>query len=69
MAALNCCRKAAPADPVEILIGPEGGLSADEETAALAAGYLPISLGSRVLRTETAGLAMLAALATRWNGW
>jgi 16S rRNA (uracil1498-N3)-methyltransferase len=61
--------QAAPAEPVEILIGPEGGLSPDEETAALAAGYLPISLGSRILRTETAGLAMLAALATRWGGW
>jgi 16S rRNA (uracil1498-N3)-methyltransferase len=60
---------AAPAGPVQCLIGPEGGLSVDEETAALAAGYLPVSLGSRILRTETAGLAMLAALATRWGGW
>ena len=60
---------AAPAGPVEILIGPEGGLAPDEETAALAAGYLPVSLGSRVLRTETASLAMLAVLATRWSGW
>jgi 16S rRNA (uracil1498-N3)-methyltransferase len=66
---LELLPQAAPADPVELLIGPEGGLSADEETAALAAGYLPISLGSRILRTETAGLAMLAALATRWGGW
>jgi 16S rRNA (uracil1498-N3)-methyltransferase len=66
---LELLPQAAPADPVELLIGPEGGLSPDEETAALAAGYLPISLGSRILRTETAGLAMLAALATRWGGW
>jgi 16S rRNA (uracil1498-N3)-methyltransferase len=66
---LELLPEAAPAGPVELLIGPEGGLSADEETAALAAGYLPISLGSRILRTETAGLAMLAALATRWGGW
>ncbi|CAB3777300.1 16S rRNA (uracil(1498)-N(3))-methyltransferase [Pararobbsia alpina] len=66
---LELLPEAAPAVPVELLIGPEGGLSADEETAALAAGYLPISLGSRILRTETAGLAMLAALATRWGGW
>jgi 16S rRNA (uracil1498-N3)-methyltransferase len=66
---LELLPEAAPGAPVELLIGPEGGLSADEETAALAAGYLPISLGNRILRTETAGLAMLAALATRWGGW
>ncbi|RKP48706.1 16S rRNA (uracil(1498)-N(3))-methyltransferase [Pararobbsia silviterrae] len=59
----------APQHDVELLIGPEGGLSPEEETAALAAGYRPLSLGRRVLRTETAGLAVLAALATRWSGW
>ena len=59
----------APTAPIEILIGPEGGLSPEEEAAALEAGYEPISLGNRILRTETAALAMLAAFATRWNGW
>jgi 16S rRNA (uracil1498-N3)-methyltransferase len=59
----------APTAPVEILIGPEGGLSPEEETGALAAGYRPILLGSRILRTETAALAMLSAFATRWRGW
>ncbi len=43
------------------LSGPEGGLSAQEEQAALDAGFAPISLGSRVLRAETAPLAVLAA--------
>lgn len=66
---LDALPAALPSAPIEILIGPEGGLSPDEEIAALAAGYQPISLGNRILRTETAALAMLAAFATRWNGW
>jgi 16S rRNA (uracil1498-N3)-methyltransferase len=44
------------------LSGPEGGLSADEESAALAAGFAPITLGPRVLRSETAALTALALL-------
>lgn len=45
------------------LSGPEGGLSAAEQAAALAAGFLPTGLGPRVLRAETAPLAALAWLA------
>jgi 16S rRNA (uracil1498-N3)-methyltransferase len=41
------------------LSGPEGGLSMAEEEAALAKGFQPVSLGNRVLRAETAGLAAL----------
>jgi 16S rRNA (uracil1498-N3)-methyltransferase len=41
------------------LSGPEGGLSVAEEDAALAEGFQPVSLGNRVLRAETAGLAAL----------
>lgn len=48
--------------PVLVLSGPEGGLSAQEEAAALAAGFTALSLGARVLRAETAPLALLAAL-------
>ncbi len=44
------------------LSGPEGGLSLAEEDAAVAKGFQPVSLGNRVLRAETAGLAALAAL-------
>jgi 16S rRNA (uracil1498-N3)-methyltransferase len=44
------------------LSGPEGGLSMAEEDAAIAKGFQPVSLGNRVLRAETAGLAALAAL-------
>lgn len=49
-------------DPVIFLSGPEGGLSPAEEQAARAAGFAPVSLGTRTLRAETAPLAALAAL-------
>jgi len=49
-----------PADaPVLFLSGPEGGLSPQEDAAARAAGFLPVTLGPRVLRAETAALAAL----------
>lgn len=44
------------------LSGPEGGLSPSEEAAARAAGFAPVSLGPRVLRADTAPLALLAYL-------
>lgn len=47
---------------VTLLIGPEGGLAPDEEAAALRIGFTSVSLGPRILRTETAGLACLATL-------
>jgi 16S rRNA (uracil1498-N3)-methyltransferase len=50
------------ASSVAFLSGPEGGLSTAEEDAAMAKGFSPVSLGNRVLRAETAGLAALAAL-------
>ncbi len=49
-----------PADaPVLFLSGPEGGLSPQEDAAARAAGFVPVTLGPRVLRAETAGVAAL----------
>jgi 16S rRNA (uracil1498-N3)-methyltransferase len=57
-----------PARAVCLLVGPEGGFSTLEEDAALAAGALALSMGPRVLRTETAGLAALAILAASWGG-
>jgi 16S rRNA (uracil1498-N3)-methyltransferase len=52
-------------NPIELLAlsGPEGGLSSDEEALAKSAGFQPISLGARVLRADTAPLALLAWLA------
>lgn len=61
----------APADgasqPLVLLVGPEGGLDEGEQAAALAAGFTPMGLGPRVLRTETAGLAALAAIMSLWG--
>ncbi|MDB5829746.1 MAG: rRNA ((1498)-N(3))-methyltransferase, partial [Variovorax sp.] len=42
-----------------VLSGPEGGLSASEEMEAIGCGFAPTTLGSRVLRAETAALAAL----------
>ena len=50
-----------------LLVGPEGGLDDDERARALATGWRPLRLGPRVLRTETAGLAALAALQARFG--
>jgi 16S rRNA (uracil1498-N3)-methyltransferase len=48
-----------------IAVGPEGGFSEDEQRRLVADGFVPSRLGPRVLRTETAGLAALAALQCR----
>ena len=53
---------AGSATQLTFLSGPEGGLSASEEQAALAAGFKAVTLGPRVLRAETAALAALATL-------
>jgi 16S rRNA (uracil1498-N3)-methyltransferase len=51
-----------PPAGVTVLIGPEGGLTDEEEQSALAAGFTSVRLGPRVLRTETAAIAALALL-------
>lgn len=57
-------RNTAPGAPVLFLSGPEGGLSAQEDAQARAAGFVPVTLGTRVLRAETAALsALVLALA------
>lgn len=58
-----------PAQCVTLLIGPEGGFSEQEENTAIANGVLALSCGPRVLRTETAGLAALAALNAVWGNF
>lgn len=52
---------------IHLLAGPEGGLTQQEEAAAIAAQWLPLKLGNRILRTETAALAAVAALQTLWG--
>jgi 16S rRNA (uracil1498-N3)-methyltransferase len=57
----------AAGSPLELLIGAEGGLTAEEIQGAVQAGFVPIRLGPRVLRTETAGLAAIAAIQCLWG--
>jgi 16S rRNA (uracil1498-N3)-methyltransferase len=56
-----------PNERVELLIGAEGGLAPEEMQAAVQAGFVGIRLGPRILRTETAGLAALAAMQSLWG--
>lgn len=57
----------APAAAFELVVGPEGGLSERERDLALSRGCEPVALGPRVLRTETAALAALAAIHALWG--
>ena len=60
-------RIAAPHTGVCILIGPEGGFSEAEYEDAEIAGFAPVSLGPRILRTETAATAALAVMQANWG--
>ena len=60
-AARDLCAAAA-VDRAALMVGPEGGFAEDEIAQAGRAGFVTVSLGPRVLRTETAGLAAIAAL-------
>ena len=59
--------QAKPQDRVVLLVGAEGGFTGAESGSALHCGFAPIRLGARVLRTETAAIAGLAALQTLWG--
>lgn len=52
---------------VVLLIGAEGGFAPTESEAAQSCGFSPIRMGARVMRTETAAIATLAALQTLWG--
>lgn len=56
-----------PPQALTIMVGPEGGFSEEEENLALAHGALALSMGPRILRTETAALAALSMLAAVWG--
>jgi 16S rRNA (uracil1498-N3)-methyltransferase len=58
-----------PAPTITVVIGPEAGFSASEEKDIVDAGFSTLGLGPRILRTETAGIAILAAFAARWGAW
>jgi 16S rRNA (uracil1498-N3)-methyltransferase len=57
-----------PPQAVTLLVGPEGGYTEQEEDAAIAQGAIALSIGPRVLRTETAAIAAVAALNALWGG-
>jgi 16S rRNA (uracil1498-N3)-methyltransferase len=57
----------APESGAVLLAGPEGGFDPEERRQALAAGFVGVRLGPRVLRTETAALATLAAIQALWG--
>jgi 16S rRNA (uracil1498-N3)-methyltransferase len=59
--------RAAGPQAATLMVGPEGGFSEQEKQTAIRAGALALSLGPRVLRTETAGLAAIAALNALWG--
>ncbi|MFN7293810.1 MAG: RsmE family RNA methyltransferase, partial [Lysobacteraceae bacterium] len=57
------------AKPVVLVVGPEGGLGDRDHLQLGKAGFEGVQLGPRVLRTETAGLAVLAALQALYGDW
>lgn len=57
----------APASSIDVLVGPEGGFTADELARATRSGITPVRMGPRILRTETASMAALAAINTLWG--
>lgn len=63
--ALECI---GPGQDIAVFIGPEGGFDEKEIETALEYGVSPISLGKRILRTETAGLALLSVIMMKLEG-
>jgi 16S rRNA (uracil1498-N3)-methyltransferase len=53
---------------IALVVGPEGGLAREEAEALRARGGIAVTLGKRILRTETAGMAMLAMTLYEWEG-
>lgn len=66
---LRDMRKSSPISSITLLVGPEGGLTSDEEAAAAVAGFIPLGLGPRIFRVETAALAAVAAMQALWGDY
>jgi 16S rRNA (uracil1498-N3)-methyltransferase len=60
-------RSMQPNDNIALLIGPEGGLSDDEICQAKQHDFIGVTLGPRILRTETAGISAISALQVLWG--
>lgn len=56
-----------PAQAITLIIGPEGGFSDQELQLGISQGAIPLSMGARILRTETAGLAAIATVNAHWE--
>lgn len=67
LAALAAADKPGGEKNITLLIGAEGGLEPSEIAAATCAGFISVRLGARILRTETAGVAALAAIQSLWG--
>jgi 16S rRNA (uracil1498-N3)-methyltransferase len=66
---LKSIPKPLPDANITLLIGPEGGFAAEEETAISYSGFIPLRLGKRILRTESAALATIAAIQALWGDY
>jgi 16S rRNA (uracil1498-N3)-methyltransferase len=64
---LGDLRRPGAGDSILLLAGPEGGISAGETAQAESAGFTAVRLGPRILRTETAAMAMLAGMQVLWG--
>jgi 16S rRNA (uracil1498-N3)-methyltransferase len=60
-------RASDPASRFAGMVGPEGGFSTDEASAAREAGFIPVSLGKRILRAETAAITLAAIVQYEWG--
>ncbi len=56
-----------PPGEIKVLVGPEGGLETDELVLLRQAGFVPVSLGPRILRSETAAVVALTLVQHRWG--
>jgi 16S rRNA (uracil1498-N3)-methyltransferase len=56
-----------PVQDLILLIGPEGGFTPEEIELAIAVGFQAVSLGRRILRTETAGIAAISTIHAMWD--
>jgi 16S rRNA (uracil1498-N3)-methyltransferase len=65
--AMRLAELSKPTSNIELLIGAEGGLSQSEIDTTLSQGFQSVVLGARILRTETAALAAIAAMQTLWG--
>ncbi len=56
-----------PVNGFTAMVGPEGGFTQEEATKAQQAGFIPVSMGGRILRSETAALALVAIVQYEWG--